>query len=93
MSRYIDADALKTICEKLSKNLRGKSDGSIFDFCKIAADGVDGAIVRIDRAPTVDAVEVVRCNCIHYESDVCNITDMVGDDDDYCSYGERKEGE
>lgn len=95
--RLIDADALKTICEKLSENLRGKGEGSIFDFCKIAADGVDGAIIRIDRAPTIDAVEVVRCkDCIHYESDggammICNITDMVEDDDDYCSYGERSE--
>lgn len=42
-------------------------------------------------------VEVVRCkDCIHYESDggalmVCRIDDMVVDDTDYCSYGERRE--
>lgn len=42
-------------------------------------------------------VEVVRCkDCIHYESDggalmVCQINDMVVDDTDYCSYGERRE--
>lgn len=48
----------------------------------------------INHAPTIDAVEVVRCkDCIHYESMICGITDMVGDDDDYCSYGVRKEGE
>ena len=42
---------------------------------------------------------VVRCkDCFHYESDggammICNITDTVCDDDDYCSYGECKEEE
>lgn len=42
-------------------------------------------------------VEVVRCkNCIHYESDggalmVCSDTGVVVDDDDFCSYGERRE--
>ena len=46
---------------------------------------------------SLDIVEVVRCkDCIHYESDggammVCNVTDMVCDNDDYCSYGERRE--
>ena len=42
--------------------------------------------------------ELVRCkDCIHYESDgdalmVCRIDDMVVDDIDYCSYGERGGG-
>lgn len=42
-------------------------------------------------------VSAVRCkDCRHYESDggafmVCSITDMVTDDDDFCSYGERRE--
>lgn len=42
-------------------------------------------------------VSVVRCkDCINYESDggalmVCRIDDMVVDDTDYCSYGERRE--
>ena len=50
--------------------------------------------VVLDSIPTIDAVEVVRCkDCFHYESDVCNVTDTVCDDDDYCSYGERKEAE
>ena len=43
-----------------------------------------------------DLLEVVRCkDCLHHESDggalmVCSITDTVKDDDDFCSYGERK---
>ena len=54
-------------------------------------------------APTVDAVPVVRCEkCVHYEMGVCL---KIYDDgaasryawqerkpDDFCSYGERKEG-
>ena len=57
----------------------------------------------VKEAPTVDAVPVVRCRkCIHYEMGVCL---KIYDDgeassyawqgrkpDDFCSYGERKEG-
>lgn len=57
----------------------------------------------IDSQPTVDAVEVVRCRyCIHYFSGACLKIFTDGDasrdawqeryDDDFCSYGERKEG-
>lgn len=41
--------------------------------------------------------ELVRCkDCRHYGSDggalmVCDVSDMVVDDTDYCSYGERRE--
>lgn len=57
----------------------------------------------IDNAPTVDAVEVVRCkDCKHYEMGVClkiysdgNVHSAAWQKrkpDDFCSYGERKEG-
>ena len=68
----------------------------------------DGAYVYVDakqisEAPTVDAVPLVRCDkCVHYEMGVCL---KIYDDgsasryawqerkpDDFCSYGERKEG-
>lgn len=56
------------------------------------------------KRPTVDAVEVVRCReCIHYFSGVCLKIYSDGNvsadawqeryDDDFCSYGERKEAE
>ena len=54
----------------------------------------------IRKAPTVDAVEVVRCkDCKHYvETDLwCNLNCCVGDShanwypEDFCSYGERKD--
>ena len=63
------------------------------------------AIVKsaLEKAPTIDAVEVVRCrNCIHYFSGAClkiysdgNVSQdawQERNDDDFCSYGERKEG-
>ena len=57
----------------------------------------------IDTIPRVDAVEVVRCrDCIHYFSGACLKIYSDGDvsqyawqernEDDFCSYGERKEG-
>lgn len=56
----------------------------------------------IDEAPTVDAVYVVRCkDCIHWDSETgwCNQNSAFDDhdmdwniynDDDFCSFGERK---
>ena len=46
----------------------------------------------IEAAPTVDAVEVVRCkDCKHRHSD--SWCEYVDDDDNfYCARGERKEG-
>lgn len=56
----------------------------------------------IDSQPTVDAVEVVRCReCKHRGTDDCifHIKEEPADeelllklDNDFCSYGERKEG-
>ena len=82
--RLIDADALKDKCYiTINGTTIGRNNYVMFH--------------EIDDAPTIDAIEVVRCkDCIHYESDggafmVCRIDDMVVDDTDYCSYGERKE--
>lgn len=55
----------------------------------------------IDNAPTIDAVEVVRCKdceCWEQDDDVgyCNNPDGLDNyakPDDFCSYGERKERE
>ena len=56
----------------------------------------------IESAPTVDAVEVVRCReCVgrpfweeeHNGVPVCLLSGLyVRSEDDFCSYGERKEG-
>lgn len=52
----------------------------------------------IDDAPTVDAVEVVRCkDCRWFENDGyhtnCQIMRFCVEADDYCSKGERREDE
>ena len=54
----------------------------------------------IEAAPTVDAVEVVRCRqCKHCDPENHHCDHHMGtvaplrrEPDDFCSYGERKEG-
>lgn len=59
------------------------------------------AMLVLREAPTVDAVEVVRCRECKYRfgnnghsKNGCPIIDanIWMDDDDFCSHGERKEG-
>lgn len=56
----------------------------------------------VDKAPTIDAVPVVRCkDCVHYEMEAClkiyedgavsSYAWQLRNPDDFCSYGERKE--
>lgn len=54
----------------------------------------------IAEAPTVDAVEVVRCkDCIYYHRKIgygfgqCSKCRLMPYHDDFCSYGERKDGD
>ena len=81
--RLIDADAF---LEKMKRTSR------YFDV-----------VFDVEEMPTVDAVAVVRYrNCIHYFCGVClkiysdgNVSQdawQERNEDDFCSYGERKEG-
>ena len=79
--RLIDVDAL---LEKMKRTSR------YFDV-----------LFDVEEMPTVDAVEVVRCRECKYRfgnnghsKNGCPIIDanIWMDDDDFCSYGERKEG-
>ena len=70
---------------------------------------VDDAMCLIDDAPSADAVEVVRCRkCMHWKpsgskagnsfSDMeyiggCEFTNYSRRESDFCSYGERKDGD
>lgn len=89
MARLIDAD-------KLQKSLEEKKwvIGGFYEWLSY----------WIDKAPAVDVTEVVRCkDCVWWDADeddppwgkCCRplgdsrITDAA--EDDYCSYGERKE--
>lgn len=89
MSRLIDADALKSYMDECSKE-------SKFRVYYGYAESF------INYAPTIDAVPVVRCrecfgrNCWGKDENGCNICWVSGlyirGEDDYCPYGERKDG-
>lgn len=100
MSRYIDADALKMALYSIAT-----AD------CGYTADVLTGLTIAknvIDNAPTVDAVEVVRCrDCKHHRTlrdrDMCakNADMLNGREvglratraDDFCSRGEMRTDE
>lgn len=85
--RLIDADALGV--GRCSRNLLPA------DYCA----GWNGLIRLIEKAPTVDAVEVVRCrDCIYtrkvYGRLVCKYGTCAGcilHDDFFCANGERRD--
>lgn len=101
MARLIDADNL--IAEIKNQYCIGCDN---YGGIRCRACWVDDAICLIDDAPTVDAVEVVRCrdckNYVKFESSLigevmcCTGQGSVNiqkQPDDFCSYGERKDGD
>ena len=102
--RLIDANALMKrfynyydcVNEFTSKN--GYRGDTLMDY-----EVADMIYDCIEDAPTVDAVEVVRCkDCKHFDehtskchvfSDNEYIVQLEVDSDHFCSYGERREGE
>ena len=103
MRRLIDANALRKqmfsyygcVNENSSKEYyRGET---LMNY--EVADMIEDCI---ENAPTVDAVEVVRCKDCNYFGGhgmcYCHAADEHGTpifvrEDDFCSYGERREGE
>lgn len=78
--RLIDADALK--CRFLAF-MTGAHTTYLEDH---------NITMIVNQAPTVDAVEVVRCrDCKHWNYGDCYRLELSMPDD-FCSYGERKEG-
>lgn len=51
-NRLIDADALISVIDGLKSELPGWEDYNT---------GIESAVYKVENAPTVDAVEVVRC--------------------------------
>ena len=48
-------------------------------------------VFDIESTPTVDAVEVVRCkDCKWYKCDGCFFSTSEVEENDFCSYGEKK---
>ena len=91
MARLIDADAIIDFIDM-------DSTWDPLETCFSEKAVVD----MLESAPTVDAVEVVRCKDCKYRfknnghsRDGCPIVDakIWMDDDDFCSHGERKEGD
>ena len=103
MSRLIDANALKaTMIETLEQiKANPKMDGQEMHI--IAGIAMLGEM--IDDSPTIDAVEVVRCSQCKHRMHLEGATDVAWEcalryglpgviaEEDYCSYGERKEGD
>ena len=94
--RLIDANAeIRKMRDALAKNKRNRRHLVYWVF--------DAVISVLEKAPTVDAVEVVRCkDCIgkahwyknNYGCTICGVSGLfVVEDRDFCSYGERREGE
>ena len=56
--------------------------------------GIRKALRCIEQAPTVDAVPVVRCrDCTEFDETEHECSHWYGfRENDFCSYGERKEG-
>ena len=85
--RLIDANALE-------KDMRAYADNKAYCGHIELANGILKAVGRIDEAPTVDAVEVVRCeNCRWWKTKAC-IYHLHGVDrksNDFCSDGDRKD--
>lgn len=81
MARYIDADRLIGRLKYLGKlHPRAKW---LFDF----------VVDVLEKTPTVDAVEVVRCkDCKYWEEaeDWCKACNQIRVRDHFCLWGERK---
>ena len=85
MGRMIDADAF----DKRVRLDVGLCEEELTEDFK---DGISTILEMMKTAPTVDAVEVVRCR----ECRWCNMGEcehkfglLVSNDENYCSYGER----
>lgn len=96
MSKYIDSDELIKELEHCSYETWSK--GVNREWWAQAVKVKDNIVQCIQRQPTADVVEVVRCkDCKHYEIDeegfgCCgNSTGYDAKDyTDFCSYAERR---
>ena len=100
--RLIDADAL-LLDNKQYFCGPCKEEGHDYHEVACRACWVDDMRIAVEDAPTVDAVEVVRCKeCKHYNKDAlwCNINSAQFAEshynwyaEDFCSYGAKMDGD
>ena len=98
MGRLIDADAFSAFLKDAV--IKHKYDRLNIENALTVADVLQSVCAELDgtgldgfkNAPTVDAVEVVRCRGCRW----CNMGEcehkfglLVSNDENYCSYGER----
>ena len=97
--RLIDADRLNKPIYAEEDNITGS--GMSYDEICGYNDGIDIAWNKIDQAPIIDAVPVVRCkDCIRrYDTDECPMCFLsegkyfeCTNENGFCDRGERKEG-
>ena len=97
--RLIDADALM---EQLIKKKAGVANGRYTEGFNDALMRFRSMVSTAAKYRTIDAAEVVRCkDCKHKETwhkneafgyDICGVSGLcVVEDNDFCSYGERKD--
>ena len=95
--RLIDADRLNKLIYAEEDNITGS--GMSYDEICGYNDGIDIAWNKIDQAPTIDAVPVVRCkDCIRrYDTDECPMCFLIEgkyyeytNENGFCDRGERK---
>ena len=96
--RLIDADRLNKPIYAEEDNITGS--GMSYDEICGYNDGIDIAWNKIDQAPTIDAVPVVRCeDCIRrYDTDECPMCFLIEgkyyeytNENGFYDRGERKE--
>ena len=84
--RLIDADAMKRVYQEVLCSHVACIDCSFFmddKYCRFET--------MLSEAPTINAIPVVRCrDCRKFKTYDCRM--VASGDDDFCSYGERKEG-
>ena len=100
MAEYINRELLKKRFLKrldwLKKDIHDEYFGALYDCCEVDAG-------LIDEIPAADVAPVVRCkDCKDYDMGVCLKIYSDGNvhpeawqsrkPDDFCSYGERKDG-
>ena len=100
--RLIDADRLNKPIYAEEDNITGS--GMSYDEICGYNDGIDIAWNKIDQAPTIDAVPVVRCKYCKWFADnnggewygcyMFHVVRITPEDtpkpDDFCSYGRKK---
>lgn len=89
--RLIDANELLDFVKRL------EFEGGTKTRTQAGQEVLDIHIPQIvAKIRSIDAVEVVRCkDCMHWDNDflLCDRKNVRMGEDDFCSYGERKESE